>query len=94
MLKSKEAGKRAENLQKKYGQAAGRHSKTHRKIRSNNSFCSLTVIPNIKFILIGLSTFFCYIPQRKTELHLLLQVFPWRDPNHLPVFFSQNDTEL
>lgn len=76
MLKSKEAAKRAENSQKKYGQVAGRDSKTEREIRSNNSFCSLAVIPHIKFILTGLSTFFCYIPQRKTELCLLLQVFP------------------
>lgn len=67
MLRSKEAGKRAEDLQKKYRQGTGRHSKTEREIRSNNSFHSLTEIPHVKFIFTRLSTFVCYIPQRKTE---------------------------
>lgn len=96
MLKSKKAGKMAEDLQKKYRQGTGRQCRTEREITSNNSFCSLTVIPHKKICITRLSTFVCYIPQRKTEQLSMFspQRFFMAGSQSSSGFCSQNDTEL
>lgn len=86
----------AEDLQKKYRQGTGRQSRTEREIRSNNSFCSLTVIPHKKFVFTRLSTFVCYIPQNKTEQLSMFspQGFFMAGSQSSSGFCSQNDREL